>query len=387
MRPTALSLVPITALALVSSVLALDPPTESKPSDSAVTGDVNPRWLLKLDKEDRQFVDETVGYAPPALNENLTWVEGEARSWDEFKGKVIVLQTWSSQSAAARTWPARAARATESWSDSDVVVIAVHTPEGADKAEQFLERRELEMLGIIDSVGEFCDDLGAFKKPVNFVIDRAGTVRYAGLNEEGLTKAVADLVEEDASVLPEPKQREGEAVAAKGPRPPFPPTSGSVGSAMDVRGKRAPDFFVQQWVGVRPSVEGKVMIIDFWATWCGPCVAAIPHMNELAAEFKDEVAIIGISDESQSDYAAGLKRRGLEGKINYNIALDTSSKMANAIQVRGIPHVIVISSDWVVRWQGHPAAGLTKELIREIVDANGEGGATTDARRRWTAPK
>lgn len=384
MRRYALPLIPFVALALATSVLALEPPAP-KQADGAAA-EVNPRWLLRLDGDDRKFIDDLIGHAPPAFTDDLKWIGGSAKTWADLAGKVVVLQTWTSQNTAGRTWPARAARAVKGWTDNDVVVIAIHTPEGADRAAQFMERRELDMPAAVDTTGAFCDALGAYKKPVNFVIDRAGTVRYAGLNEEALTQAAAELVEEKASELPEPKVRDTEAKEDTGPKPPFPPITGSVGSAMDVRGKKAPEFFVQEWIANRPKgIENKVVIIDFWATWCGPCVAAIPHMNEIAAEFPNDVAVIGITSEKRGDFDKGIKK--VPTRIQYSIALDASSKMANAIQIRGIPHVIVLSSDWVVRWQGHPGAGLTKEVVKQIVDANGGGSAKADPRLRWAKDK
>jgi len=392
MRHSMLALPAVLACSMSLQLGAHQPQLAAKPADDAAAGSseakTNPRWLLKLDKLDRAFIEELVGFAPPEFTEDLRWTGSEARTWADFKGKVVVVQTWSSQSSAGRTWPARAARATQGWTDSDVVVLALHTPDGADKADEFLARRELEMPGIIDATGTFCDALGAYRNPVNFVIDRAGTVRYVGLNEDGITGAVAMLVEEQAATLPAPKTRDGEAAVQSGPAPEFPAISGSVGSAMDVRGKRAPEFHVAEWIANKPrGVDNKVVIIDFWATWCGPCVAAIPHMNEIAAAFPDDVAVIGISSEKRGDFDKGIKK--VPHKINYGIALDPSSKMAGAIQVRGIPHVVVLSSDWVVRWQGHPGAGLTKELVGQIVAANkgGTGGGGSNARQRWASKK
>jgi len=353
---------------------------------AANTPEVNPRWLMRLDREDRALIDELIGYAAPDFTDDLKWVGTPAQTWKDMHGKVVVIQSWNTEHGAARTWPARAARATDAWRDRDVVVIALHTPEGADDAEEFVERRPQEGTVVIDSKGAFCDAIGAYKTPVNVVVDRAGTVRYAGLSEAGLTAAVAELVEEKASDLPAPKVR-AEEVKDTGPRPDFPPITGSVSSAKDVRGKRAPDFYVQQWITKKPDIEGKVVIIDFWATWCGPCVAAIPHMSEIQQEFANEVAVIGISSETHDKLVEGVKSKNLRDKINYTIAIDPSRKMSNAIEVKGIPHVVVLDSDWIVRWQGNPHAGFSKELVKQIVAANGGGGAGANPRLRWTGKK
>lgn len=348
---------------------------EQKPS-------VDPHWLQRLDRNDRAFLDENIGFALPAFTDDLKWIGNDApESWNDFHGKVVVLQTWTSRSAAASTWPERAQRAVEGMADRGAVVIALHTPDGAEKAETWLENHPQTAKVVIDPSGAFCDAIGAYRSPVNLVIDRAGAVRYAGLNEEGLKAAVAELVEESVNSLQPPQERP--AIDAAPADADFPPVSGSVSSAMDIRGKRAPEFYVQEWLTKQPKVSGKVVIIDFWATWCGPCVSAIPHMSEIADEFKDDVAVIGISSESKNDCVKGIEAKGLRQRIRYSIAVDPSNRMAGAIKITGIPHVIVLSSDWVVRWQGHPGAGLTREVVKQIVDAN--KSAAPNPRMRWTA--
>ena len=71
-------------------------------------------------------------------------------------------------------------------------------------------------------------------------------------------------------------------------------------------------------------------------------------------------------------------RRGLSKKklspqsFRYTLALDPQSRMMSGFGIRGIPHVAVMSSDWIVRWQGSPG-GLTSDVLRKIVAANGGG--------------
>ena len=61
--------------------------------------------------------------------------------------------------------------------------------------------------------------------------------------------------------------------------------------------KKAPEFTVEEWISQQPKMKGKFVLIDFWATWCTPCLKAIPELNEFAKKFKKKLVVIGISNE------------------------------------------------------------------------------------------
>ena len=135
--------------------------------------------------------------------------------------------------------------------------------------------------------------------------------------------------------------------------------------AKSILNQKAPALVVEKWLGETPNTEGKFILIDFWATWCGPCKAAIPHMNEFSKKFKDDLVVIGISDESE-DKITAMK----EPVIEYYSASDPQKRMSNAIEVKGIPHVILIDPQGIVRWEGFPTLKgheLTSEVIAELI--------------------
>jgi cytochrome c biogenesis protein CcmG/thiol:disulfide interchange protein DsbE len=139
--------------------------------------------------------------------------------------------------------------------------------------------------------------------------------------------------------------------------------------ADDVRGKKAPEFSVDKWLTDEPNRKGKVVLIDFWATWCPPCRQAIPELAEFQKKFKDDLVVIGISDED----TVKVKDFMSSTKIDYSVAVDSAKKMNKAINVEGIPHVIIISTDGVVRWQGFPFSEeepLTADIVKSIIDAD-----------------
>jgi len=119
--------------------------------------------------------------------------------------------------------------------------------------------------------------------------------------------------------------------------------------ALSFRGRLAPRFVVEKWLAARPDTTGKFVLIDFWATWCGPCRRSIPELNKFQAKFKDQLVIIGLTDESEEAVRA-MK----SPTIDYFVGIDTAANMKSAVGVRGIPHALLLDPSGVVRFEGHP---------------------------------
>src|SRR6266481_6414230 len=64
--------------------------------------------------------------------------------------------------------------------------------------------------------------------------------------------------------------------------------------------QKAPPLVVEKWLSKEPDRKGKFVLIDFWATWCGPCRKAIPELNALHKKFADKLVVIGVSDEPEA---------------------------------------------------------------------------------------
>lgn len=383
---------------------------QSKPAASQPTKSVGQRievqpadikWLERLPKEDRAALDELLGWAPPKFASDLQWVGGEALTWDSLRGKVVVIQSFTTANPVGRKWPERVAEALKQYEAKDLRIIALHTPENADDAKDLLAKKPAPpgVVVAIDPKGNYCDALAIYKHPINVLIDRNGTVRYAGLNENGLEQAAKALVAEPFDQKTIAAQRTDDlAETASTPAADWPAYTNKVTTALDIRGKRAPEFYVADWRNTKaPDASGKVVVIDFWATWCGPCVASIPHMNDLATKYRDDVVCVGISDESPGKFDDGLaklKDKGITLKsFQYAIALDGSRRMYNAIEVKGIPTCVVMDRNWIVRWEGHPIeldAATLEQIIRADKAAAGGGAGEkpkspgSSKRKRWT---
>ncbi len=130
----------------------------------------------------------------------------------------------------------------------------------------------------------------------------------------------------------------------------------------------------------------RLLVVDFFATWCGPCIAAVPHMRSLAQAYPQDVCVIGLTDETKSKYDTGMIKLGMKTRdFGYAIASDPAGRFKSGFQVSAIPHVAIVSPDGVVRWQGHPSS-LDDAAIRSMIAANraaiGAGQAAGGAERR-----
>ncbi len=95
--------------------------------------------------------------------------------------------------------------------------------------------------------------------------------------------------------------------------------------------------------------KGKVVMLDFWATWCGPCMQAIPAVQRLSEEFKDQpVAIIGVNRDKPGDESK--VQRTIERKqLTFHQAMDAKGDIAKTYKISAIPALIIIDKDGVVR--------------------------------------
>ncbi len=147
--------------------------------------------------------------------------------------------------------------------------------------------------------------------------------------------------------------------------------------------KPAPPLNIKHWIQPReqpPSgwqdLSGKVVVIEFWATWCGPCVAAIPHLNEVARKFQNRgVQIISVSDEEATTVEKFLAKRPIEGWV----ALDTDGSIFNTYAVQARPRTALVDA------RGNLLAladvdQVTDEILEQLLAGN------VDAVRRKLPP-
>jgi len=133
----------------------------------------------------------------------------------------------------------------------------------------------------------------------------------------------------------------------------------------------APDFELVDLEGnsIRLSdYRGKLVIIDFWATWCGPCRKGIPDFVSLQAEYgSEDLVILGISvDEGESQIVNEFAR---QYKINYPVLHDTPEVRAAYGGIRAIPTTFIVDRDGFVRqWvEGYRPISYFKQVLQALI--------------------
>lgn len=120
--------------------------------------------------------------------------------------------------------------------------------------------------------------------------------------------------------------------------------------------KAAPAFRVEalsnkgQFVDL-PAMKGKVVMLDFWATWCGPCRESMPHVKAIYDELKSKgFEVMGVTAEER----ASVNKFFVDHAVPYPIFLDGDHSVNDAYDISQIPTAVVIDRQGNVVFSGHP---------------------------------
>lgn len=242
--------------------------------------------------------------------------------------------------------------------------------------------------------------------PVYVLVDRAGTIRHVASEADGLAELaqvlVAESVDEAKATMADRKAAADEARnAAKddlvrrapddaggAPVAADPAARPSIAdyrnaawpkhtnarelSAKNFQGKKLPSpLGSEKWLSDKPegfSFEDRVLVLDFWATWCGPCIAASPKLDAIHKQYEGRLAVLAIG--GMGDDEAKIRAHMKGHPVSYHHLLDAEQRLANAMDVKGIPHVVILSTDGVIRWQGNPHTPAFAKAVEAVVKAD-----------------
>jgi thiol-disulfide isomerase/thioredoxin len=375
------------------------------------------RLVTLRELETKPFEFETLAALPG-------W-QGEPISKESVDDRVVLLLAWDAGDAKSVRLIPTLARLQRSMSD-DLACVAVHTRDGWDAASKQIEAGRIAIPAAHDAEGTLLETLKADDHPNLYLIDRAGNMRMADLDPRDLGKAVRALSretpEQAASDLPrrierfaetrglvpdsgtpqddqrdmpggtpaDPSGNPSDDAAAVPPalrglmRPDhkayaaadWPRINRDEFRAMDVQGRTLPVPLGQEtWLSEKPKtpLNDHVLVVDFWATWCGQCLRASPTLDRLQERNQGELMVLAVSGQAYRQFPEdtnAIRNHMRRDRVSYYHLHDAEQRVYKSLRISAIPHTIVMSTDGVVRWQGNPLSPDFQRAVERVIEAD-----------------
>lgn len=342
-------------------------PTQQK------AGEFPDSWYLTSGRQNRRPAQLKVLEGKPAPKLYVKDWYGKPFDFETMKGKVVVIDFWGTWCPpCVKALPKNVAMA-EKYRDDGLVIIGIHDSKNGWNRVPAMARR----FGLNYPLGK--DDQHKSKKawhvpfwPTYGVIDRKGILRAVGLDPQYIEKVVIKLLAEDSSETKDPKTKAFEpetdskdsSPKTSGVPPQTRPENDQVFESMlegDASRRAAtaklmaaavpPKISAKSWENSEPlsleNLKGKVVVLDFWATWCPPCIRNIPKINKLQDKYaEDGLVIIGVCHTKGAEKMISVvKGRG----IKYPVCADRYGITTSAYNVDGFPDYYLIDRQGKLR--------------------------------------
>lgn len=118
---------------------------------------------------------------------------------------------------------------------------------------------------------------------------------------------------------------------------------------------------VERWLGDKPEMQGKFVMVAFWAPWSIPCRKWIPELNALQKKFAPKLAVVALTSEPQSEIEEMPGER-----IQCACAIDSKNRLGLTAGITSVPSILFLDPKGIVRYQGHPGT-LTQEKLQSML--------------------
>ena len=315
----------------------------------------------------------------PAPDFEVTDLKGKKLALKKYRGQVVLLDFWATWCGPCIAEVPNVKATYKKYKDQKFQIIGISLDNSKAALEKYIAKEGLTWHHYFDESGKLSTLYKVSGIPSTFLIDGEGVIRKADLRGHMLETAVAELVKEN---LAKPAETAGDTPEAGSKSKSIPATKlikpkGDPAKPAEARpkpaewiGKPAPDFEVTDLKGKKLALKdyhGQVVLLDFWATWCGPCIAEMPKVKKAYEKYKEQkFQIIGISlDRSQPPLDAYIEKEGLAWH-NY---WDKSREVRNLYKVWGIPTTFLIDGEGVIRKASLGASDI-ETAIAELVKEN-----------------
>lgn len=286
-----------------------------------------------------------------APNFTLKDLNGRSHSREDYRGKTLILTFISGRCPITKAYHERLrtlAKDYGSRSDTALLGINASADESIDEIRYDAERNGLTFPILRDQRGELADAFGAQRTPDVYVIDAEGRLRYRGRIDSAhrprrdmrhdLREALSELLAGRSITTPEtvamgcPIVRTDEKSFSHSEQRPKPVSS--PGPPGQVRLLKPQEYW--KMIGSSP---GKVVVVNFWATWCGPCVAELPELIKISETMKSRgVRFVGVSADEQVDLESTVVPFLTARKVPYEQYLQQTDDPQEMIDV--------VDKDW-----------------------------------------